>query len=237
MNAGSRRLPASQIFSPLDQPVRLAPQPDLHQVAEQPAVRDDAVLARQRAGHERRLHRAGHRRRNGRERTCRSGARQRAEPWRVRTEVGRREAHNQQHDHGTHDGRHQSVRACFKFQPAQHGSSTRTASAHDMSVPTMQLTRARTRSRLAAGSATGQGIPSRARLGEEAFGCSTQSMMHHGPRHIASRFRSTTVIRSTSHATCSIPPIRACARALGRRAREASPFCNVRRRGRNNRVP
>ena len=217
MNAGSRRLPASQIFSPLDQPVRLAPQPDLHQVAEQPAVRNDAVLARQLAGHERRLHRAGDRRRDGRERTGCSGARQRAEPWRVRTEMGRREAHHQQHDHGTHDGRHQSVRACFKFQPAQHGSSTRTRRHH--AVPTMQLTRARTRSRLAAGSATGQGIPSRARLGEEAFGCSTQSMMRRGPKRIASRFRSTTIIRSTSHATCSIRPIRACAA----RCRRSSP--------------
>src|SRR5688572_32641628 len=36
-------------------------QPDLHQVAEQPAVRHDAVLARQRAGHEGRLDRAGDR--------------------------------------------------------------------------------------------------------------------------------------------------------------------------------
>ena len=59
----------------VDQAVRLAPEPDLHQVAEQPAVRHDAMLARQRAGHECRLHGAGDGGRHGRERTDRAGAR------------------------------------------------------------------------------------------------------------------------------------------------------------------
>ncbi len=85
-----------------DQPVRLPPQPDLHEVAEQPAVGDDAMVARQGAGHEGRLHAARHRRRHGRERPHRAGARKGAEPRRMRAEVARRQADDEQHERRTH---------------------------------------------------------------------------------------------------------------------------------------
>ncbi len=58
------------------QPVGLPPQPDLHEIAEQPAIGDDAMVARQCAGHEGRLHAARHRRRDRRQRPHRAGARE-----------------------------------------------------------------------------------------------------------------------------------------------------------------
>ena len=57
---------------PGDQPVRLAPEPDLRQVAEVPAVGDDAVVPRQEPGDERGLHGAGDRRQDRAERARRA---------------------------------------------------------------------------------------------------------------------------------------------------------------------
>ncbi len=88
-----------------DEAVRLAPQPYLQEIAEEPAVADDAVLTRQAAGHERRLHRAGDGGHDGRERPHRPGARERAELGRVRAEMARREANHEKDDRRTH-GRH-----------------------------------------------------------------------------------------------------------------------------------
>ena len=50
VNDGSRRRAVSQTFSPRDELVRLPPEHHLREVAEVPAVADDAVLARQQAG-------------------------------------------------------------------------------------------------------------------------------------------------------------------------------------------
>ena len=88
----------------LDQAVRLPPQPHFHEIAEQPAIGDDAVLARQRAGHERGLHSASDRRRHGGKRTQRAGARKRADMRRVLTDVAGRRAGHEDHESWTHEG-------------------------------------------------------------------------------------------------------------------------------------
>ncbi len=70
---GVRRIAAAAGFvEPLSvhQAIRLPPEPDFRQVAEVPAVADDAVLARQQAGEQRRLGRAGHGRQDRPQRTC-----------------------------------------------------------------------------------------------------------------------------------------------------------------------
>ena len=47
-----------------NKPVRLSPQPNFEQIAKKPAIGDDAMIARQAAGHEGCLHRASDRRRH-----------------------------------------------------------------------------------------------------------------------------------------------------------------------------
>ena len=86
----------------LDEPVRLPPEPDLHQVAEQPAVADDAVLARQEPGREGRLHAARHRRRDRLERAHAAGRREPRETGRVGAEVAGRQPDGQEDEGRAH---------------------------------------------------------------------------------------------------------------------------------------
>src|SRR5262252_1543446 len=95
----------------------LPPEPDLHQVAEQPAVSHDAMIARQAARHEGRLHGAGHRRRHCRERAHRAAAGERAEPWRVWAEKIRCETHHKQHERRMH--------ARFRFESRRRAALPR----------------------------------------------------------------------------------------------------------------
>ena len=85
-----------------DEPVRLTPEPDLHQVAEQPAVADDAVLARQEPGHEGRLHAARHRRRDRLERAHAAGRREPRKTGRVGAEVAGRQPDGQEDEGRAH---------------------------------------------------------------------------------------------------------------------------------------
>ncbi len=84
------------------QPAGLAPQEHFHQVAEQPAVGDDAVIARQRAGHERRLHRAGDGGRHRRQRANGSATGKARELRRIRAEMAWGEPHHQDGDRRMH---------------------------------------------------------------------------------------------------------------------------------------
>jgi hypothetical protein len=87
----------------VDQAVRFPPQPHFHEVAEQPTVGDDAVIARQRAGHERGLYRAGDGRRHSRKRTRRAGARERTDVRRVSTDVAGCEPGHEDRESWTHE--------------------------------------------------------------------------------------------------------------------------------------
>src|SRR5580704_14301611 len=87
----------------VDQAVRLPPQPHFHEIAEQPAIGDDAVLARQGAGHESGLHRAGDGRCYRCEWTQRAGARERADMRRVPTDVAGGEPGHEDRESWTHE--------------------------------------------------------------------------------------------------------------------------------------
>src|SRR5947208_6003947 len=84
----ARRLPH---FLAGNEAVGLSPEPDLRKITEVPAVADDAVLARQGAGHHRGLARAGDRREHAAERHHETRLRQRGEGRRVGAHLGGRE--------------------------------------------------------------------------------------------------------------------------------------------------
>ena len=85
-----------------DQAVRLAPEPDLHEVPEQPSVRDDAVIARRQPGREGRLDAAGDGRGHRRERADRAGGGEAGEVRRELAEVPGREADDEQDERAMH---------------------------------------------------------------------------------------------------------------------------------------
>ena len=119
-----------------DETVRLPPQPHLHEVAEQPAVGDDTVLARQRAGHEGGLYRASDRRRHGRERPQRAGSRQRADMRRVRADVARGEPGHQDDERWAHESRRLHGRNACEYTRLTSGNHKSTIGAHQ-AVATM----------------------------------------------------------------------------------------------------
>ena len=96
VKAGSRRSAVVPELLALHQAVRLAPEPDLGEVAEIPAVGDDAVLARQRAGHKRGLNGRRDRRGHGGERPQHPAIRQSLDV-RSMSEQGGREPDDIQH--------------------------------------------------------------------------------------------------------------------------------------------
>ena len=104
LGAGERRVAPLRRLPHLlavHQPVRLPPQPHLGQVAEIPAVGDDAVLARQRAGEQGRLHGGRHRRRHRRQRPQPATGGQRAQVRRM-LQQRRRQADHVEHQRAPH---------------------------------------------------------------------------------------------------------------------------------------
>src|SRR5215467_2055114 len=75
-----------------NKPVRLSPQPNFEQIAKQPAIGDDTMVARQAASHEGCLHGARDRGRHSGKRTRRTCARKRRQMWRVGPEMAWRQA-------------------------------------------------------------------------------------------------------------------------------------------------
>ena len=87
LGAGERRVATLRCIPELlaaDQVIGLAPKPDFREVAEIPAVANDAVLARRRPGDEGRLHRGGDCGRDGRQRAHRAARCKRFQVRRVR---------------------------------------------------------------------------------------------------------------------------------------------------------
>ena len=113
-------------FLAADQPVRLPPEQHLHLVAKQPAVADDAVIARRQAGHERSLHAAGDCRGYRLQRHHRALTRKRAQRGRVRTEMPRRQTDHDNRQHWFHLAPHTrvAVRRKAYLQPAVNGNRT-----------------------------------------------------------------------------------------------------------------
>jgi hypothetical protein len=85
-----------------NQPVGLPPKPDLHEVAKQPAIGDDAVLAWQRAGHERGLHSACDGRNDSGQRAHGPSSRQRTDIWRIGSDMAWRQASDKEDERRMH---------------------------------------------------------------------------------------------------------------------------------------
>ncbi len=85
-----------------DQPVRLAPQPDLGEVAKVPAVGDGAVAARHQPRGQGRLHRAGHRGGYGCQRTHRAPRCQTAQVGGMLPDQSRRQTDDENDQCGMH---------------------------------------------------------------------------------------------------------------------------------------
>jgi hypothetical protein len=100
--AGERRVAALADLPdlvPADRPVGLPPEHDFRRVAEQPAIADDAVIARLKAGHETRLNAAGHRRRHRFERGHGAAAGHRRQARRVNAQMPRRQPDDDHRQH------------------------------------------------------------------------------------------------------------------------------------------
>ena len=105
LGTGERRIARTSgvpEFLSTDQTIRLAPEPDFGQIAEVPAVADDAVIARQQAGHKRGLHRRGHRRYDGAQGPHRALSRQRGQMRSMRQQ-GRRHTDYIEHQGAIHE--------------------------------------------------------------------------------------------------------------------------------------
>ena len=105
VGAGERRIaPPARLpqLLPGHQAVGLLPQRHLGEVAKVPAIGHDAMVARQAAGQQRRLHRAGDRRQHGGERPHGAACRERGEVGRIPADQPGREPDDQQHQRFTH---------------------------------------------------------------------------------------------------------------------------------------
>ena len=137
IRAAERRMAPARLVPQLlslDERSRLPPEPHFVELAEIPAVADDAVIARKLPRHHRRLCRAGHRGKRRREVGGKPISSERREVWCLGPEHPPRETHDVQEEDRLHDS------LC-----APHAASARSANSISRAIPSTSVSSSRGR--------------------------------------------------------------------------------------------